>query len=352
MSILRQIFPNRTIGRSAKAGWRDSKLLLRQFAVPLSLFILAIVGGGVLYAYIANNIPGAMRIGNVEGIYIVLGLTFLEASNEFPDSWLLQLFHFLMPVIGIGVLAQGLTEFGLLFFNRRQRGKEWMMAVISTFDDHTILVGLGHLGFRVLKRLREAGAEVAVIEINPKAELLRQIDKLQSPVLEGDAKDNQTLLNAGIARASAIVICSNDDTLNLKIAFKARKFNPNIRVALRIWDDDFASTIEEQFGYHALSATAIASPAFAAAASGADITRPLIVQGETFSLGTLVANQRSQIVGMSAGDIEQQYGVSIVLLQNQQSSYKPPPADLKVQAGDHLGLLGSPVQINQLVNEN
>ncbi len=53
-------------------------------------------------------------------------------------------------IVGGGLLyfylAQGLTEFGALLFNRRLRSKEWEMVVASTFSNHIILVGLGHLG--------------------------------------------------------------------------------------------------------------------------------------------------------------------------------------------------------------
>ena len=54
-----------------------------------------------------------------------------------------------MPIIGIGILAQGLADFGSAIFNRKTRNKEWEMAVASTLNKHTILVGLGHLGYRV-----------------------------------------------------------------------------------------------------------------------------------------------------------------------------------------------------------
>ena len=83
----------------------------------------------------------------MEGIYDVLTITFLNSAVQFPSDLKLQLFFFLMPVLGIGILAQGLAEFGVLFFNRRSRGREWEIAVASTFADHIVLVGLGHWDF-------------------------------------------------------------------------------------------------------------------------------------------------------------------------------------------------------------
>ena len=77
-----------------------------------------------------------------------------------------------MPLIGIGILAQGLADFGIMLFNRRIRSKEWEMAISSTYHQHTILIGLGHLGFRVAEQLHAFRQKVVVIEIDPKDELI------------------------------------------------------------------------------------------------------------------------------------------------------------------------------------
>ncbi len=82
-------------------------------------------------------------------------------------------------------------------------------------------------------------------------------------------------------------LCTQNDSLNLKVALKAQRLNPNIHVILRIFDDDFAHGLQEQFGYTAFSATAMAAPAFAAAASGVDMTRPITVEGQSMSLAHL-----------------------------------------------------------------
>jgi phosphoglycerate dehydrogenase-like enzyme len=56
-----------------------------------------------------------------------------------------------------------LTEFGILLFNRRARTKEGM-AVASTYNKHTVLVGLGHLGYRVVQKLHEMEENVVVVK--------------------------------------------------------------------------------------------------------------------------------------------------------------------------------------------
>ncbi|HUM69672.1 MAG TPA: hypothetical protein PLK31_12610, partial [Chloroflexota bacterium] len=141
--------------RPLRAVWRDTLLLVRQFLWPLLLFGTAVFIGGLIYHNLARQLGepiGSSDLG--EAIYHVMGLTFFQPlGDELPDDLRLELFYFLMPIIGLVVLALGLTDFGILFFNRRQRTKEWEMAVASTFNNHTVLVGLGHLGFRVAREL-------------------------------------------------------------------------------------------------------------------------------------------------------------------------------------------------------
>ena len=257
-----------------------------------------------------------------------------------------------MPIIGIGILAQGLAEFGLLFFNRRGRGKEWEMAVSSTFNNHTVLVGLGHLGYRVARQLYELDEDVVAITLTTGADTLTRTRAMQIPLIEDDGNRESVLEAAGIAKAKAIVICTQNDGLNSQIAFKARSANPDIRVVIRIFDDQFAQILEAKFGFHAVSATNMAAPAFATAAVGVNITRPITIEGEVLSLASVDIPAHSPLIGMSLGEIEQGYEVSVVLLRRDSESDFHPAGERKLLPGDAIAVLGGPTQLNQLVHSN
>jgi voltage-gated potassium channel len=334
--------------RDVEATWRDTLLLLREFAWPLLIFVLVLIGGGTLYHTLAER--AGSPLGHVsEGVYTVLALTFLQPLGEYPHVWYLQIFFFVMPIIGIGILATGLADFGRMFFNRRARGKEWEMAVASTFNDHVVLIGLGHLGFRVAKELRELNLDVVVIELNPQAELVDEVHSLHVPVIHDDGKRLEILRSAGIEHARAIAICTQNDNLNLQIALKARKVNPGIHVVVRIFDDDFADALEEQFGFHALSATRTAAPKFAATTIGVDVTRPITVEGQALSLCRLDVDARSPLAGRAVGEIEQRFDLSVVLLRRDGQNDFHPAADRQVSPGDVLALLASPDRLGDLL---
>ena len=337
--------------RNARAAWRDTLLLVRQFAAALLLFALVLIGGGLLYFALARH-AGQPVDSVVESVYGVLGMTFLQPLGDFPDVWYLQLFYFVMPVVGIAVLATGLADFGTLFFNRRARRKEWEMAVASTFSRHVVLIGLGHLGFRVMDTLVEMEQDVVVIEQNVRANLVDHARRLNVPVIHDDAQRLEVLEGAGVARARAIVLCTQNDVLNLQIAFKARRLNPAIDVVIRIFDDQFAQEVAEQFGYRALSATGMAAPSFAAAAAGVDIARPITVEGQSFSLATLTVGRGSRLAGLSVAAVERDYNVSVVLLRHDGRSDHHPAAERAIAAGDVIAVLGEPEPIGLLARGN
>lgn len=337
--------------RKIYANWRDSIILLRQFRWPLLFFSLAMIGGGLSFYWLAIR-AGEPVLNWMEAVYVVIGLTFLQPLGDFPKTWYLEIYYFIMPVVGIGLLAQGAAEFGVAFFNRRTRNKEWEMAVASTFNHHVILVGLGHLGFRVVAHLHQMDQDLVVVEHNPSADLIADVRKMDIPVLELDGVREATLLAAGVGQARSIVLCTQNDSLNLQVALKARSLNPNIQVVVRIFDDDFAQAIQNQFGFVALSATGMAAPAFAAAGAGMDITRPLTIEGKLLSLARLVVDNSNHLAGKFVGQLEKEFEVSIVLLRRGPENDFHPRAERDIQAGDILAILGSPEEIIRLVQHN
>ncbi len=339
------------ISRRLRATWRDTALLLRDFRAPLFLFLLIVVGGGVAYFFLAAHAGEPVdTLG--EAIYLALTMVFFQGADDFPHVWYLQLFYFIMPLLGLGVLAQGLADFGVMLFNRRQRSKEWEMAVASTFNHHVVVVGLGHLGYRVVWQLHELNRDVVVIEAAPREDLVANLRAFEIPILTGDATREALLEAAGIRRARVLVLCTQNDNLNMQIAVKARSLNKDVRVIMRIFDDDFARALQQQFGFTALSATGMAAPVFAATAAGMDISYPITIEEQAFSLARLDVTPQSNLAGLAIGEIEQQYDVSVVLLRHANGRDFHPASDRRIAANDVIAVLGGHAQINRLAQAN
>lgn len=341
----------KSLKREIKANFRDTFLLLNRFRVPLFLFAVMLLGSGTLY-YFLSRAGGVPLSSPVEAVYLVLTMAFLQASGDFPKIWYLQVFFFVMPVLGIGILAQGLADFGVLLFNRRARGKEWEMAVASTFTNHVVLVGMGHLGFRVARKLYDMDQDVVVIDLDTKTDLLHHARELGIPVIQDDASREVILESSGIRKARAIILCTQNDNLNLQIAVKARSLNPEIKVIIRIFDDEFAQLLQKQFGFIALSATGMAAPVFAATAANINITPPISINGKPNSLASLTVHPKAKFCGKTINDLEDHYRVSVVMLNRNEEQQLHPAGDQVIQSGDILAVLGEPDQITCVVQAN
>jgi Trk K+ transport system NAD-binding subunit len=339
--------------RSWKATWRDTLILLKEFRTPLLIFTVAVVGGGLIYYEIANRVgePGLVR-SPTEAIFVVMTAAFLQPASQFPQHYSLQLFHFIMPVVGIIILAQGLADFGSLLFNRRARTKEWEMAVASTMKNHIVLVGLGHLGYRVTQHLHEMGKHIVVVELNTSSHTVIAARKLGITVIEEDARNSTALEGANIRSAQTIILASQNDAMNLQIALKARSLNPQIQVVIRIFDEDFAHALHDQFGFIALSATEMAAPVFAAAAAGADVTNPISIEGQQLSLARLTIAPTSALAHKTIGYVEDNYHLNVILIRRDHSSEMHPSDTRPLNAGDTLAVLGGPEQLSKLMQDS
>jgi voltage-gated potassium channel len=334
-----------------RAGWRDTLILLKEFRAPLFIFTVAVIGGGFLYRLIADLVGEPVHSVN-EAIFIVLTAAFLQPSVAFPQHFALQIFHFIMPLVGIIILAQGLADFGSLLFNRRTRNKEWEMAVASTMNNHIVLVGLGHLGYRIAQRLHEMGKSIAIVEIKADQHTVIAAREMGLPVIEEDARNATALEGANIRTAHTIILASQNDAMNLQIALKARSLNPNIQVVIRIFDEDFAHALHEQFGFMAMSATEMAAPVFAAAAAGADVTNPISIEGQQLSLARLTIAASSPLARKTVGYVEDNYHLNIILLRRDHTSEMHPTDTHPLNAGDTLAVLGGPEQLSKLMQDS
>ena len=333
------------------ATWRDTIILLKEFRTPLALFTAAVLLAAWVYLSIAARVGEPVR-SYTEAVYIALTSAYMQYSGDFPASIYLQLFHIFMPIVGISALALGLADFGSLFFNRRARNKEWEMAVASTMKKHTIVVGLGHLGFRIIQKIYEMGKPVVVIELNPAIDLISTVQKMKIPVIQEDATRPAALEAANIKSAHTIILASQNDAMNLQIALKARTLNPQIQVVIRIFDQDFAQALRDQFGFTALSATEMAAPVFAAAAAGADVTNPISVEGQQLSLARFTIASSSRLANKTVGYVEDNYNLNVILLRHDHHSEIHPKDSSPLHTGDTLAVLGGPEQLRKLMQHS
>jgi Trk K+ transport system NAD-binding subunit len=151
---------------------------------------------------------------------------------------------------------------------------------------YAIVGGFGHLGRRIAAQLRACGHEVLVIDRQLDARAQGDAAALGCRVLEAELTDERTLEQAEVARARMVLIVSGDDRANLEAAITARQANPTASVVVRLFDQMLARRVERVFDIQALSAAALASPAYVSAATEEAMVAACTIDGHHLSIFT------------------------------------------------------------------
>ncbi|MFD3532416.1 NAD-binding protein [Streptomyces sp. NPDC058664] len=174
----------------------------------------------------------------------------------------------LLPVI-VAAVIEGLGTFRTATTLRRPpRG----------LSGHVVLLGLGKVGTRVLARLRGLNIPVVCVESDPEARGVAVARRLRVPTVIGDVTEEGVLEAARIHRAHALLALTSVDITNLEAALSARAVSPDLRVVLRLYDDDFATAVFRTLRTahpaaltRSRSVSHLAAPAFAGAMLGRQV---------------------------------------------------------------------------------
>ncbi len=337
--------------RTLRAIWRDTSALLKEFRVPILALLIATVGGGWLYGELYLIARGE-RISMLDLPYDMIQLMTLQGIPEEkpPPEPYLVIFWYGMPLIGLYVIGRGAVDFGRLFFDRSGRRNAWEEAVASTYRNHIIVIGIGHVGLRIVRQLVAMGFEVVCIDGALSAEKDDELSHLHVPLVIGDGRLPAMMEKAGIQHARSLVICTSDDHVNLEITMRARDLNPKVRIVVRMWDATFARQLNRFMGVEAvLSASDLAAPAFAGAAVGIEVTQTVKVHGVDYSMIRMTVEPGSFMDGDTIGSLQQRHKLDIVLHARAGEAVVHPDGAIRVQTGDTLVLFAQHSRIIDLV---
>ncbi|MEU9050435.1 NAD-binding protein [Streptomyces sp. NPDC048384] len=174
---------------------------------------------------------------------------------------------------------------------------------------HVVLLGLGKIGTRVLTRLRELHIPVVCVEADPDARGMATARRLRVPVVLGDVTQEGVLEAAKIHRAHALLAVTSADTTNLEAALYARSVRPDLRVVLRLYDDDFATAVYRTLraahphaSTRSRSVTHLAAPAFAGAMMGRQILGAIPVERRVLLFAAVDVGGHPQLEDKTVGE--------------------------------------------------
>ncbi|URA09573.1 potassium channel family protein [Thermospira aquatica] len=253
----------------------------------------------------------------------------------------------------LSLLGVQIIESYLSIDNRRKR----MLRELFMIRQHYIVCGCGKVGKHVIETLLRNKKRFVGIDIDPKNfERLKQEYTLENNwLLEGDATDEDVLLQAGIDRATAIFCCVRDDIKNLFIAMSAKQLNPHIKIATYVIDEKNIRKFQQIGVDEIISGDFLIGRHLASTMLNEHF---LSFVGELESspeesvfVGEVVIEPDSFLIGKSLrdADIYQNVGLLVFAIRRGSTTfYNPHPGNTILESGDKLVVFGEREKIQAL----
>jgi voltage-gated potassium channel len=216
------------VGLRPGASARDEMLFfLRRIALLLgSVALLVLAGGAALAAF--------EDVSYWRGATWALDTVATIGSTPGPMTLGGDITTVLLTIFGVGTMFFVLVTLTELFVAGDLSGlldQRRMQSKIAQLKDHYLICGYGRVGRQVAKDLRAGGVPFVVIDDNP--DVREHADEEEVLLVEGRGSDDETLLEAGIERARAVIACVDSDAENIFATLTARELRPDIPIVAR-----------------------------------------------------------------------------------------------------------------------
>ena len=201
---------------------------------------------GALIAVFVTGTVGFHHIGEPSGAtwldaayMTVITLTTVGFSEAIPihGDEAAEFFTICLIVFGMGTFLYFVSTLTAFVVEGELLDILWRRGVqkkIDRMDGHVVVAGLGQTGSYVVPQVLASERDCVLIEQNVSAimELFGELGA-EVPFVEGDATDDQTLIDAGVERASGIVFSLGNDRDNLFATISARRLNSSAAIVTR-----------------------------------------------------------------------------------------------------------------------
>ncbi len=312
---------------------------IRHFLPMLGIFAAVLVVGTISFHALYRQ----ERLGYMEALYITYCLVFMEHLLDYPEHWLLQVFYIALPPLGLVVILDGIVRFSYHIIRRDETSAEWVQAMCKTLKNHVVLCGLGKVGLRTLEQLLYLGEDVAVLEKDPNCPNLAYARRHGIPVRIGHSREEGVFDDLNVPEAKSIILATDDDLANLEMALDARKLNENIRVVLRMFDQELAAKLRDSLDMElTFSTSELAAPLFATSSSDKSIVNAFYVEDRLLAVAKITVTPGSVLDGRSIRDLGRGQHAFVLGHTRGKEQTLFPSAETVLQPGDELTVQAEP----------
>lgn len=324
------------------------------YRIGLFLFALSLAGGSMGYMLLENyTLSDAfyMAIITMSTVGYMEVHQLSEAGRLFTAGYIL---------VNIGIFAYALSAFtnyivqGEIFVKMHNN---LIHGDLERLHDHIIVCGYGRYGREIAHHFMAHKQPFVIIDSNK--EIIEDIQTSPTRLLylEGDATQDDVLIQAGIHRASTLVSALSDDADNVFTVLTARQLSPKIQIVSRSFNPKSAHKLRLAGANHVIMPEQIGGFYMATL-----VTKPGTVEFFTFltneydsdvtfeelSYESMPAACRDQTIKQL--QIHEKTGANIIGFRNQKGKYSvnPNPGTV-LTPGSSLIVIGSHLQIDNLM---
>ena len=287
----------------------------------------------------------------------VLGLTtvgFGEVHRLSPQGEAFTIGLLVVGVTLIGLGLRSLIEFmvsGTLtgMFRRRAVYKQ-----VAELRGHYIICGFGRVGEAVAREFAASNAAFVVVDSDPAT--LARVSESGYLGVEGDASQDETLVEAGIEHAAGLVAAVDSDADTIYVVLSARVLNPRLTIIARAAGEESAGKLRRAGADQVISPYSIGGKKMATLMLKPMVSDYLEVVsrgGEIeFRLEEFALNDTCEVIGRSISDLDirRTTGATVLAVRRGTSGLfeTNPGPDLVLEETDVLIAIGTPVDIGKL----
>jgi voltage-gated potassium channel len=249
---------------------------------------------------------------------------------------------------GMILLTGALVQFLTITQLQQIFGVKRMKAEVDKLEGHVIVAGFGRIGAMLAKELKAGSAKFVVLEQSE--DRAREVRDLGHLCLVGDATDESSLRDAGIARARTLASVLPNDAANVFITLSARSLNPGIEIIARGEVPSTESKLIQAGANKVVLPTHIGAERIAEMILFPETARFLrasekmqelerTLRGLGLDMAVVVVPEKGAVTGLTIEQIERKAdGQFFVVQLNRQAgdAITTPDRGLKVQGGDGL----------------
>ncbi len=321
--------------------------------------------------YVAIALLMLMVVTGITGYILIEGFTFTEAffmtiitistvgfQEVRPLSEFGQFFTAFLIVISFGIFAYAVTTLTRYIVDgvlRNYLKDNKVKTKIEKLNNHVIVVGYGRNGQQAIEELKKLKTSVVIVD--NKESIIETIrENADLLYIQGDATEDETLDNARIDHAKALITALPNDADNLFVVLTARAMNPDITIISRAQNFNSDKKLRSAGATNVIMPTKIGGQRMAKLVAQPDIVDfleyiMLRESEEVYIEEISCKNMSAQFAGKSIGEwsIRSITGANILGLKTADNNYIVNPSPkVKITDNDQIFVLGNPEQIGKL----